>query len=59
MKNYKTVKSTRDYFREAYQLARQPDRYLACDVDGFYRFKTNIPLGIFVLAELCLKKREA
>ncbi len=51
------TKSTRDLFREAYRLARQPDRYMACDTDGVYRFKTNIPLGIFKLAEICLEMR--
>lgn len=44
-------------FKLAYRLVRQPDRYLACDTDGFYRFKTDIPLDLIILAEICLKER--
>lgn len=54
---FKKIKSTRDYFREAYRLVRQPDMYLAQDTDGVLRFKTDIPLGIFKLAESCLESR--
>lgn len=39
------------------RLVRQPDRYMTCDTDGIYRFKTDIPLGLIMLAELCLKER--
>lgn len=52
------MKTTKQLFKQAYQLARQPDLYMACDVDGRYRFKTNIPLGIFKLAEKCLEMRD-
>lgn len=44
-------------FYRAYRLVRQPDIYMACDIDGVYRFKTDIPLGIIFLAEKCLKDR--
>lgn len=50
-------KSTREYFMDAYRLVRQPDMYMACDTDGIYRFKTDIPLGIFKFAEICLDSR--
>lgn len=44
-------------FKKAYRLVRQPDLYMACDTDGVYRFKTDIPLGLIKLAEECLKMR--
>lgn len=51
-------KSIKEQFKLAYRLARQPDRYLACDIDGKYRFVLDsIPLGIFKLAEICLESR--
>lgn len=53
----KQLKSTKELFKQAYRLARQPDLYLACDVDGRYRFKTDVPLGLFKLAESCLETR--
>jgi len=47
----------KEQFKKAYRLARQPDLYLACDIDGFYRFKTEIPLGLIFLASYCLESR--
>ncbi len=47
----------RKQFYEAYRLVRQPDLYMACDVDGVYRYRLSIPLGIFKLAEICLDSR--
>jgi hypothetical protein len=30
---------------------------MACDIDGVFRFKTDIPLGLIFLAEKCLADR--
>lgn len=53
----KKVKDTKQYFKNAYRLVRQPDLYMACDVDGAWRFKSDIPLGLIKLAEACLDAR--
>jgi len=47
----------RELFYKAYRIARQPDLYMACDIDGQYRYKIDIPLGIFKLAEICVEAR--
>ena len=49
--------STRELFKKAYRIARQPDLYMACDIDGHYRYKLTIPLGLFKQAEFCLEMR--
>ena len=49
--------TTKEQFKKAYRLARQPDLFLACDTDGVYRFKTDIPLGLIILAIKCLEMR--
>lgn len=54
---FRINKSTKQYFKDAYRLVRQPDLYMACDVDGTYRFKSDIPLGLIKLAEACLENR--
>lgn len=51
------MSTTKIMFYKAYRIARCPDLYMACDVDGVYRYKLNLPLGLFKLAELCLNKR--
>ena len=48
---------TRLQFKQAYRIARQPDLYLAHDTDGQYRYKLDIPLGVFMLAVQCLEAR--
>lgn len=48
---------TKKQFKLAYRLVRQSDLYMACDIDGIFRFKTNIPLGLIKLAEICLNER--
>lgn len=53
----KPIKTTKQLFKNAYQLVRQPDLYMACDIDGAWRFKSDIPLGLIKLAEACLEAR--
>jgi len=49
--------SVREQFRYAYRLARQPDMYLADDVDGVNRFYLEVPLRYFLDALKCLENR--
>jgi hypothetical protein len=49
--------NTKREWKKAWRLVREPDRYMACDTDGVYRFKCPVPLGIFKLAEICLEER--
>jgi len=58
MKKFNTKNlDTKKLFKQAYRIARQPDLYMACNCDGSYKFKLDIPLGLFKLAEICLEMR--